>query len=87
MAFSPDGKRLATGGHDDRAVKLWDTATGRELLSLEGLHRGGVIHVAFSPDGQRLVSTGGFDCQVQVWDAQTGDKLLALNGLKAVPEK
>jgi DNA-binding beta-propeller fold protein YncE len=51
-AFSPDGKRLASGS--PQAVKVWDTQTGQELLTLKG----GSL-VAFSPDGKRLVSAEG----------------------------
>ena len=56
VAFSPDGKRLASslaGGH--RRVKVWDAQTGQELLTLKG-HTGRVRSVAFSPDGKRLAS-------------------------------
>src|SRR5262249_38742832 len=49
VAFSPDGKWLATAG-DDRTVKLWDTATGRLVRILTG-HSNKVGDVAFSPDG------------------------------------
>jgi len=52
-AFSPDGKRLATGSYD-HTVKLWDVATGQELFTFKG-HTGNVNTVAFSPDGKRLV--------------------------------
>ena len=43
MCFSPDGKRLASGSWD-KTVKVWDTATGREILTLKG-HTGELQHV------------------------------------------
>ena len=54
MAFSPDGRRLASAGWD-RTVKVWDAATGQEALTLTG-HTEPVWSVAFSPDGRRLAS-------------------------------
>jgi hypothetical protein len=62
-AWSPDGKWLAAAGSSDRTAKVWDAATGRELLTLSG-HRGDVNSVAWSPDGRRLATgSGTIDCR------------------------
>lgn len=77
VAFSPNGQRLAAGGASG-TVSLWDTATGRELLTLTG-HKGNVPCVAFSPNGRRLASCDG-DGWINLWDSRTGWKLLSLTG-------
>src|SRR5438067_1810054 len=77
VAFSADGKRLASGS-GDRTVRLWDAETGALQSTLEG-HSDWVRSVAFSADGKRLAS-GSDDRTVRLWDAETGALQSTLEG-------
>jgi WD40 repeat protein len=83
VAFSPDGKRIATGS-EDRTARVWDVQTGKLAATFQG-HTDRVESVAFSPDGQRLL-TASYDDTARVWDVQTGQELLALKGTGVVTD-
>ncbi len=64
IAFSHDGKYLASGG-GDKVLKLWSTESQKEVSTLQG-HSFWVTSVAFSPDSKYLAS-GSNDNMVKVW--------------------
>ena len=77
VAFSPDGKTLASGGGDN-VIHLWDIGTGKRKMTLVG-HTHWVFSLAFSPDGKTLAS-GSVDSDIRLWDPHTGKHKKTLTG-------
>lgn len=83
IAFSPNGKLIASGGFDDK-VKVWDVQTGREIRSFSG-HTNDVNSVLFSADSKSVIS-GSNDGTIKIWNiddgsvstTQTGKKVTAI---------
>jgi WD40 repeat protein len=74
VAFSPDGRTLASGNMGKiMNLKLWDVASGRILRFLQG-HTDDVHSVVFSPDGSSFVS-GSDDKSIKFWNVASGELL------------
>ncbi len=75
IAFSPDGKYLASGSRDN-TVKLWSVELQKEVTTLKG-HSLSVYSVAFSPDGKYL-SSGSWDKTVKLWSVESQKEVTTL---------
>ena len=84
VAYSPDGKYIATGSVDHTA-KIWDAETGKALYTLSDADRP-IVSLDFAPDSARMVTASGANpddeslSTVGIWDAANGQQLLAISG-------
>lgn len=82
LVFSPDGRLLATRTFRSSTIKLWETATGRELRNLSSGTQSAMAmspYVAFSRDS-RLVAAAAGDNSVRIWEVISGRELKTLAG-------
>src|SRR5262249_7016896 len=77
VAYSPDGRWIASGSWDQTA-RLWDAVTGELCAVLP--HADVVFALGFSPDGSRLVTGGDGNCVLKIWDVGTTRLLREIQG-------
>ncbi|MCI0380173.1 MAG: hypothetical protein L0215_21525 [Gemmataceae bacterium] len=78
LAFSPDGKLLASAGGNEGSAVVWDLKNKKLIDSFSHLGSGSMTAVAFSRDG-KLIATGGVSNNIIVWDANSGAMVQKIN--------
>ena len=78
IAYSYDGKMLASGGWKDRTIRMWDVETGQLLQTIDA-HSKRIYNVVYSPDSRTLASAEE-DAKIRMWDVDTGALLKTLTG-------
>ena len=81
VAWSPDKRRIAFGGHD-RVLQIRGATTGESLL-LYKEHLGSITTIAWSPDG-RWIASAGLDQAIHVWNTATGQRQTTYDGHKGM---
>jgi WD40 repeat protein len=78
LAWSPDGRYLASGANNDSVIHVWDVTNNVQAYTLRG-HEGWIRNVIFSPDGKRLAS-GSTDLSIKIWDTASQHTIFTLTG-------
>src|SRR5262249_39692640 len=79
LAFSPDGRTLASCSGRDDVIRLWETTSGKERATLPDA----VCCVAFAPDG-KMLAAGKADGTVKIWDLASGKTIATLEGHRSL---
>lgn len=80
VVFSPDCRYLASASTQDKRIRLWEVASGRDIAEFYGSgHTDGISNIVFSPDGQYLASAS-LDGTIRLWHAANGRAVRGFSG-------